>query len=68
MSIVGIIVLVIVALAVLAYLFMSKGQGPLHSAERATDQRNRVSAFGKPRRFQEDLERPREEGGNPRGV
>ena len=68
MSIVGIVVLVVVVLAVLAFLFLSRGQGPLHSVERATDQRQRVSAFGKPRRFQEDLERPRDEGGNPRGT
>ena len=63
MSIVEIAVIVVLAVAVLAF-FLLPGRGPLNSFARAADQHNRVSGFGKPLDFRGDLRRPRDEGGS----
>jgi hypothetical protein len=62
MSIVGIVVIVVLVAAIVAF-FLLPGRGPLNSFERAADQHNKVSGLGTPLRFHGDLERPRDEGG-----
>jgi hypothetical protein len=60
MTVLAIVVVGVVALCVVA-LFLLPGRGPLNSFERAADQHNKVSGFGKPLEFQGDLEKPRDE-------
>lgn len=62
MSVLLIVLLVVIVVALLAFLLVP-GNGPLGGVRRATDQRNEVSGLGKPLRFHDDLERPRDEGG-----
>jgi hypothetical protein len=63
MSVVAIAVIVVLAVVVLAF-FLLPGRGPLNSFERAADQHNKISGFGKPLDFQGDFRRPRDEGGS----